>query len=136
MDTYRQKIKTSIISSAIFNKRERRDDMRVSRMISVLVLVASLVGWASVKLAFADGDQVLLSAVPKAAKEAAVAAVKGITLTEVEVEKENGQAVYEFKGNTKASLFRWAKEYSIKVTADGKIIKVMEKEKEEGESND
>ncbi len=82
-----------------------------------------------------DGEEATLATVPKAAKDAAVAAVKGIKLTEVEVEKEKDQTVYDFKGNTPSSLFHWGKEYSVRVTADGKVIKVVEQEEVEDEKD-
>ena len=71
--------------------------------------------------------EIPVSQVPKAAMEAAQNAVKGVNLTEAEVEEENGQTVYTLEGKATNG-----KEYKIEVTADGKVLEV----KQEDEDND
>ncbi len=82
-----------------------------------------------------DGEEVSLASVPKAVSNAAVAAFKGVKLTEAEVEVEGNRTVYEFKGVTKASLFHWGKAYRIRVSADGKLITVEEEKEAEDEQD-
>lgn len=96
------------------------DSMRMSCTVLAVWVFFGLVGDRSVKSAFADGDQVLISTVPKAAKKAAVAAVKGLTLTKAEMEKEADRTVYELTGNADG------KTNTVEVTQEGKILKVEE----------
>jgi len=58
--------------------------------------------------------------VPEPALTAAQGAVEGITLTEAEMETEDGQTVYVLEGEAAG------KEYEIEVTADGKVLEVEE----------
>ena len=75
------------------------------------------------------GHDVALTAVPAAAKDAAVKAVPGITLTRAEMEKNDAETFYEFKGTADG------KEYEVKVTADGKVLKAGE-DQEKGKKDD
>jgi len=74
-----------------------------------------------------EGKEIAVSQVPKAAMDAAQNAVKGVNLTEAEVEEENGQTVYTLEGKATDG-----KECKIEVTADGKVLEV----KQEAEDND
>jgi uncharacterized membrane protein YkoI len=67
---------------------------------------------------FEKEKEIPLSEVPRAALTAAEGAVEGITLTEAEVEEEDGQTVYELEGTANG------KTYEIEVTADGKVLEV------------
>lgn len=59
-----------------------------------------------------------LASVPRAAIEAAEAAVDGIAIVAAEVEIEDGVTVYELEGYAQGI------EYSIEVTAQGQIIEI------------
>ena len=72
-----------------------------------------------------EGKEIAVSQVPKAAIEAAQNAVKGINLTEAEVEKEKVQMVYTLEGKATDG-----KEYKIEVTADGKVLEVSQEDKD------
>jgi hypothetical protein len=95
-----------------------------------LLLVCAL-GCASVESMF-DGEEeqeIPLSEVPAEALQAAQGAVDGITLTEAEMEEEDGQVVYEIEGTADG------KEYCIEVTADGEVLEV-ELDDEDDEDDD
>jgi uncharacterized membrane protein YkoI len=68
--------------------------------------------------------------VPAAAVKAAQGAVEGVTLTEAEVEKEDGETVYILDGTADG------KEYEIEVTAEGKVLEVEEETEDDEEDED
>jgi uncharacterized membrane protein YkoI len=82
-----------------------------------------------------DPEDASLSTVPATVRQVATGAVKGITLTEVELEKDGERNAYIFKGATKASLFHWGKSYRIKVSMDGKLLSAEEEEDAEDEKD-
>jgi len=65
-----------------------------------------------------DEQEIPLSEVPDAVKQAALAEVPGLVLTEAEVEVEDGMLVYELEG------FAGDEEYEIEVTTAGKVTEV------------
>jgi uncharacterized membrane protein YkoI len=73
---------------------------------------------------FENDKEVPLSEVPAPAIEAAQGAVEGITLTEADVETEDGRTVYDIEGTANG------KEYTIEVTPEGEVLEV------EGETED
>jgi len=108
--------------------------MRMWYIVIGLALVC-LVGCESLESVFEKEKEVPLSQVPQAAIAAAEGAVEGITLTEAEMEKEDGQTVYDIEGTANG------KEYTIEVTAEGKVLGVEEEaegddEDEAGEDDD
>ena len=72
-----------------------------------------------------DEEEIPLSKVPTNVLKAATAAVKGIVLTEAEIEKEKGEIVYELEGKANG------KEYEIKVTAQGKVLEIEDEDEDE-----
>jgi uncharacterized protein YcfL len=88
-----------------------------------------ILGCASLESMFDDEKEIPLSQVPAAAMEAAENAVENITITEAEVEEEDGQMVYELEGIADGV------EYEIEVTADGKVLEI-EKEDEDNEDGE
>lgn len=101
-----------------------------------LVLIC-IFGCASLESKHEDEKEIPLSQVPAEAVQAAQRAVPGITLTEAEVEEEDGCTVYELEGTADAI------EYEIEVTADGKVLEVEredqddeEDDEEDGDEND
>ena len=103
--------------------------MRVWYLIIGLVLVC-LVGCESLESLFEKEKEIPLSQVPEAALTAAQGAVEGITLTEAEMETEDGQTVYVLEGEA------GGKEYGIEVTADGKVLEVEEETEDDDEDDD
>jgi len=99
--------------------------MRAWYFVIGLVLTC-IVGCASIESWFEDEKEVPLSQVPEEAVAAAQGAVEGITLTEAELEEEDGSTVYVLEGTANGT------EYEIEVTADGKVLEV----KEEAEAED
>ena len=97
----------------------------------VVLLLTCILGCASVKsmLAGEDDKEVPLSEVPTPAVQAAQQAVEGITLTEAEIEEEDGRTMYEIEGTANGV------EYEIEVTADGKVLEI-EQEDEDGDDDD
>lgn len=93
--------------------------MRMFSIVIGLVLVC-LVGCESLESMFEKEKEIPLSQVPQPAIAAAEGAVEGITLTEAEMEKEDGQTVYVLEGEADG------KEYEIEVTAEGKVLEVEE----------
>jgi len=75
-----------------------------------------------------DEKEIPLSEVPAEALKAAQGAVDGITITEAEVEEEDGQTVYVLEGKANG------KEYEIEVTPEGKVLEV-EEETEDGDDD-
>ena len=99
--------------------------MKKTTLILTLVSICIL-GCASLESMFEDEKEIPLSQVPAAAMKAAEDAVENITITEAEVEEEDGQMVYDLEGIANGI------EYEIEVTADGKVLEV----KQEDEDND
>jgi uncharacterized cupredoxin-like copper-binding protein len=107
--------------------------MRAWYLIFSLVLICGL-GCATLDELFEKEKEVPLSEVPAEALKAAQGAVDGVTITEAEMEKEDGKTVYVLEGEANG------KEYEIEVTAEGKVLEVEEKAEEakdnEGEDDD
>jgi hypothetical protein len=103
--------------------------MRTWYLVLGLVLVCGL-GCASLDDLFEKEKDVPLSDVPAEALKAAQGAVDGITITEAEMEKEDGKTVYVFEGQASG------KEYEIEVTPEGKVLEVEEKAKDNDEDED
>lgn len=102
--------------------------MRAWYLIFSLVLICGL-GCATLDELFEQEKEVPLSEVPAEALKAAQGAVDGVTITEAEMEKEDGETVYIFEGEANG------KEYEIEVTAGGKVLEV-EEEAEDGEEDE
>ena len=100
--------------------------MKSLTFVIVMVLICTL-GCNSLESMFEDEKEIPLSKVPEAAIEAGQQAVENITLTEAEVEEEDGQIVYILEGIADGI------EYEIEVTADGKVLEV---EQEDGDDED
>lgn len=97
----------------------------------VIVFVSTcIMGCASLESMFEDEKEIPLSEVPKAAVAAAQQAVENITLTEAEVEEEDGQTVYILEGTADGI------EYEIEVTADGKVLETEQEDEDDGEDDD
>ena len=94
-------------------------------IIAVGLALVCLVGCESLESVFEKEKEIPLSQVPQPVMEAAERAVDGITLTEAEMEKEDGQTVYILEGKADG------KEYEIEVTADGKVREVEEETKDD-----
>ncbi|UCE49466.1 MAG: PepSY domain-containing protein [Phycisphaerales bacterium] len=108
--------------------------MRAWYFVTGLALICGL-GCATLDELFENEKEIPLSEVPGAAVAAAKGAVEGIELTEAEVEKEDGQTVYDIEGTANG------KEYSIEVTAEGEVLEVeegteQEDDDAEGEDDD
>ena len=111
--------------------------MRAWYFVFCLVLICGL-GCASLDELFEKEKDVPLSEVPQEALKAAQGAVDGITITEAETEKEDGETVYIFDGELNG------KEYEIEVTSEGKVLEVEEEaedaeedaEQDEGKDDD
>jgi hypothetical protein len=101
------------------------------RLAACLVLALAVAGSAlcaeKKKEKEEEGVKVALGEVPQAVKDAATNAVKGLTLTKAEKEEKNGAVVYELEGTASD------KEYEVKVSADGKVLKVKEEKAEKEE---
>ncbi|MHC4206576.1 MAG: PepSY domain-containing protein [Planctomycetota bacterium] len=105
--------------------------MKARYFVFSLVLICGL-GCATFDDMFDKENEVPLSEVPAEALEAAQGAVDGVTITEAEMEKEDGETVYVFEGEANG------KEYEIEVTPEGKVLEVEEEgdEEDEGEDDD
>lgn len=103
--------------------------MRTLYFVIALALIC-LVGCESLESMFEKEKEVPLSEVPQAALTAAEGAVEGITLTEAEMEEEDGQTVYVVEGEAAG------KEYEIEVTADGKVLEVEEETEDDDDEDD
>jgi hypothetical protein len=101
------------------------------RLAACLVLALAMAGsalCAEKEKGKEQDEKVALDQVPAAVKDAAVKAVDGLILTEAEKEVKNGGAVvYELKGTASG------KEYEVKVSADGKVLKAKEEKNEKEE---
>ena len=91
------------------------------------VVLTCIMGCASIESAFEEEKEIPLSQVPIEAVEAAQDAVEGITLTEAEVEEEDGCTVYELEGTANGTV------YEIEVTTDGKILEVVHEDEDDDE---
>ena len=103
--------------------------MKVHYFTIGLMLVCGL-GCATFDDLFENEKEIPLSEVPPAAVEAAQEAVDGITLTEAEVETEDGQTIYDIEGEVDG------KEYTIEVTAEGKVLEVGEETEDDDEDEE
>lgn len=103
--------------------------MRHFYFVIVLALTCAI-GCASLESEHEDEKEIPLSQVPDEAVQAAQRAVPGITLTEAEVEEEDGCTVYELEGTADAI------EYEIEVTADGKVLEVEQEDEDDEEDDD
>ena len=103
--------------------------MRACYFVIVLVLICDL-GYATLDELFENEKEVPLSEVPAAAVAAAQGAVAGIELAEANVEKEDGQMVYDIEGTANG------KEYTIEVTAEGEVLEVEEETEDGGEDDE
>lgn len=77
-----------------------------------------------------DDQEISLSEVPQAAKDAALAAVPGLVLSEAEKESEDGVTTYCLEGEANGA------EYEIEVTADGRVIEVESEDDDDDEDED
>jgi len=91
--------------------------MKTRYLILGLILACGL-GCATLDDLFEKDKDVPLSQVPPAAVKAAQGAVEGITLTEAEMETEDGKTFYSLEGTADG------KKYSIEVTPEGKVLEV------------
>ena len=89
-----------------------------------------ILGCASLESMFEDEKEIPLSQVPAASMEAAENAVENITITEAEVEEEDGQMVYDLEGIANGV------EYEIEVTADGKVLEVEQEDEDNDDGED
>ncbi len=105
--------------------------MRTWLFVFGLVLICGL-GCACLDDMFEKEKEVPLSEVPPEALKAAQGAVDGITITEAEMEKEDGETVYILEGQANG------KEYEIEVTPEGKVLETEEEteDNDEGEDDD
>ena len=103
--------------------------MRAWYFVFGLILICGL-GCACLDDMFEKEKEVPLSEVPAEALKAAQGAVEGITITEAEMEKEDGKTGYVFEGQANG------KEYEIEVTPEGKVLETEEKAKDDGEDED
>jgi len=98
--------------------------MKKTFLILSLALICIL-GCASLESMSEDEKEISLSQVPAAAMKAAENAVENITITEAEIEEEDGQVVFELEGITDGI------EYEIEVTADGKVLEVEREDEDD-----
>lgn len=99
--------------------------MRALYFAFSLVLICGL-GCASLDDMFEKEKKVPLSEVPQEVLKAAQGTVNGVTITEAEIEKENGETVYIFDGEANG------KKYEIEVTPEGKVLEVEEETEDNG----
>ena len=88
-------------------------------MLSVILMLVVTATTAAQDSGKADGRQDEAKAIVSKAA-AALKAVKGIVLTEAEKETKGSKVIYELEGRV------GGKEYEIKISADGKVLKVEE----------
>jgi len=74
-------------------------------------------------------EKVPLDQLPKAVKEAAEKAVKGIVLTEAEKETKGDKVTYEVEGKANG------KEWEIAITPEGKVLEI-EEDKDDDKDDD
>jgi uncharacterized membrane protein YkoI len=77
-----------------------------------------------------DEQEIDLSQVPQAVKDAAIAAVPGLVLQEAEVETENGATVYCLEGTANGT------EYEVEVTSSGQVLEVEEEDDDDDDGDD
>ena len=103
----------------------------MKKTILILTLASiCILGCATLESLFEDEKEIPLSQVPAAAMEAAENEVENITITEAEVEEEDGQTVYVLEGIADGV------EYEIEVTADGKILEVEQQDEDNDDAED
>ena len=97
------------------------------RLSLIIVICVLLIGgvtiWAAVRVGDSE-EEIPLSNTPANVIEAANSALPGGEITEVEIEVEDGETIYEVEKVVDGE------EYEIEVTADG-VVKEVEKEGEE-----
>lgn len=98
--------------------------------VAMGLVLASLVGCATLESMFEDEKEIPLAQVPDAAIAAAKSAVDGIALKEAEVEDEDGQTVYLLEG------VAGGQEYEIEVTAEGKVLEVEQQTEDDTKDDD
>ncbi len=91
---------------------------------SLLIVVFMLVLAAPISREAAAEKDIALAQVPETVLVAAEKAVPGIKFTEAEVERSPKGDIYELEGAA------GDKEYEIKVSAEGKVLKVEEEDLE------
>lgn len=96
----------------------------------VALLLTCATGCSTVNPGSQDEREIPLSEVPAEALRAARGAVDGITLTEAEVEAEDGQTLYIVDGTADGV------EYEIEVSADGKVLEVEQEGMDDGKDKD
>jgi len=79
---------------------------------------------------FEQEEEIPLADVPPVVMQAAQNAVPGITITEAELEKEDGEMIYELTGEADGQ------EYEIEIGADGSVLEVEQEEMEEEEEEE
>lgn len=102
------------------------------RLSLIIVICVLLIGGVTIWAAVRNGDNeenIPLSNIPANVIEAANNALPGGQITEVEMEVEDGQVIYEVEKVVDGE------EYEIEVTADG-VVKEVEKEGEEEDEED
>lgn len=95
--------------------------MKAWYLVFALLLTCGMGCHAVLDVGSKGEKEIPLSDVPAAAFQAARGAVDGITLTEAEMEKEDGQMIYDIEGTADGTA------YEIEVTADGKVLEVEKK---------
>ncbi len=106
--------------------------MSRSRLSLIIVVCVLLIGGVTIWAAVRNGgseENILLSDTPANVIEAANNAVPGGEITEVEMEVEDGETIYEVEKVVDGV------EYDIDVTPEG-IVKEVEKEGEDDEEDD
>ncbi len=106
--------------------------MSRSRLSLIIVACVLLIGGVTIWAAVRNGgseENILLSDTPANVIEAANNAVPGGEITEVEMEVEDGETIYEVEKVVDGV------EYDIDVTPEG-IVKEVEKEGEDDEEDD
>ena len=103
--------------------------MRTLYCVLALGLIC-LVGCECIESMFEKEKEIPLSEVPRATLTAAEGAVEGITLTEAEMEKEDGKTIYDLEGTADG------KTYEIEVTAEGEVLEVEEATEDDKDDDD
>ncbi|MEE4659660.1 MAG: PepSY domain-containing protein [Halieaceae bacterium] len=79
---------------------------------------------------FEQEEDIPLAEVPPVVMQAAQNAVPGITITEAELEKDDGEMIYELTGEADGQ------EYEIEIGADGSVLEIEQEEVEEEEEEE
>jgi uncharacterized membrane protein YkoI len=96
-------------------------------MLMAALLTAALIGSTS---AGDNEEKIPLDKLPENIKKAVEGAVQGLVLTKAEKETKNGVTVYEVEGKV------GAKEYEVKISTDGKVLKVEEETEDDDDDDD